>query len=77
MNGTKPSELVGAPATVESRPQTKPRLEPRLAGFPFRRIAAGYTRFLDGLVELLKIPAPETRRVQDWRDSAWADAASK
>jgi len=63
MNGSKPSPLVGAPANVESQPQNMSRLEARLRGFPLRRIAAGYTRFLDGLVELLKIPAPETRQV--------------
>jgi alkylhydroperoxidase family enzyme len=26
---------------------------------------------------VVEIPAPETRRVQDWRDPAWADAAAK
>jgi alkylhydroperoxidase family enzyme len=26
---------------------------------------------------VVEIPAPETRRVQDWRDPAWSEAASK
>ncbi len=26
---------------------------------------------------IVEIPAPETRRVQDWRDPAWAEAAAK
>ena len=26
---------------------------------------------------VVEIPAPETRRVQDWRDSVWADTAAK
>jgi len=63
MNGSKPSELVTAPASVESQLQSTSRTDTRLARSPFRRLAASYARFLDGLVELLKIPAPETRQV--------------
>src|SRR5580765_2187744 len=60
MNGSKPTEILSASTPVE---QDIPRSPVRHATFPFPRIAAGYTRFLDGLVELLKIPAPETRQV--------------
>ena len=62
MNGSKP-ELVRAAPQSEPRPQRTPRFEPRSGWLPFSRVAEGYTRFLDGLVELLKIPAPETRQV--------------
>ena len=63
MNGPKPSPLIGAPAHLETREEGAARVDPHPKRFPLARIASGYTRFLDGVVELLKIPAPETRQV--------------
>ena len=63
MNGSKPSPLVSAPTSLPPPAPGLPRPEPSTPRFRLAKIATGYTRFLDALVELLKIPVPETRQV--------------